>query len=166
MGKEYTFRRFNTEDLGLVAGWLRTPEVSKWYPDADYIEDIEEQIEDNRVCQKLVSFNDTPIAYLQDYDIHGWSDHHLSFLPKGSRGLDTFIGNSNMIGLGHGTRYLELYLISLFEKGIPALGIDPNIKNQRAIRVYQKIGFQGSDEIRTKWGHLRILSCRPDTPSY
>ena len=90
---------------------------------------------------QLVLLNDKPFAYVQDYDIQAWPDHHLGYLPVGSRGIDTFIGVDALIGKGHGTRYLSRLTYQLFETGVPALGIDPHPDNTAAISVYRNVGF-------------------------
>lgn len=158
MSDKINFRQFVAADLDIVSKWLSTPDVAFWFPDPDYVDDLEEHLEDNRINQQIVMFGETPFAYVQDYDIHGWIGHHLSFLPKGSRALDTFIGNSEMLGRGYGTAYIQAISDLLFANEIPALGIDPDPKNKRAIRVYQKVGFRGKREIETEWGRVRLLS--------
>lgn len=158
MQEAMAFRQFEISDLGFVESWLRMPEVARWYPDETYIEDLEDHLQDDRIHQQIVMMGDVPFAYVQDYDIHGWPDHHLSFLPKGARGMDTFIGGSGMIGKGFGTAYLSALTKALFETGVPAIGIDPDPTNARAIRAYEKVGFRGTDEIETAWGKTRVLA--------
>lgn len=152
------FRKFGVTDLDMVAEWLKSPDVALWYQDADYVDDLEEQLEDSRINQQIVLNGEVPFAYVQDYDIHGWNDHHLSFLPRGARGLDTFIGPPEMLGKGLGTLYLQAITDWLFANKVPALGIDPDPNNKRAIRAYQNVGFRGKDEIETEWGSVRLLS--------
>lgn len=157
MTGEYTFRPFNEDDLDMVARWLTSPDVAVWYRDPDYIDELEDHLADKRIRQQIVSFKGVPFAYLQDYDVYGWKDHHLSFLSNGARGLDTFIGASDMIGSGHGTRFIRSAVKKLFQDGAPALGIDPDPQNIRAIRAYQKVGFKGDREVQTEWGRFRIM---------
>ncbi|WWR55751.1 hypothetical protein RV999_26300 (plasmid) [Sinorhizobium meliloti] len=40
---------------------------------------------------------------MQDYTVHGWDDHHFAHLAKGSRGIDQYIGDPEMVGVGHGS---------------------------------------------------------------
>ena len=162
MTDDYSFRALNVDDLNVLAQWLKSPDVAYWYPDPDYIDDLEEHLDDDRVRQQIVSFRGTPFAYLQDYDVHGWEDHHLSFLPKGSRGLDTFIGSGEMLDQGHGTKFLHAAIQKLFNEGVPALGIDPDPLNKRAIKAYLNIGFAGDGEIQTEWGIVRIMHLSVD----
>lgn len=154
----YSFKQFQSSDLRIIKPWLLTPAVKLWYPDSDYIEDLEEHLEDARIQMQLVCFKGQPFAYVQDYDIHGWEDHHLSFLPPGSRGLDSFIGKPDMIGCGHGTNYIRLIINSLFKDGVPALGIDPHPDNGKAIRAYEKVGFKRNKTVSSEWGDCLLMS--------
>lgn len=154
----YSFKQFEKTDLQYVEPWLQTPEVISWYPDPEYIEDLEDHLDDDRVRMQIILHESEAFAYIHDYDIHGWADHHLSFLPKGSRGLDTFIGNPDMIGCGHGSAYIDLLVRELFSSGVPALGIDPHPNNGKAIRAYEKAGFQKIKQVSNKWGPNLLMS--------
>lgn len=154
----YSFIPFTSRSLGLVAEWLSTPAVSKWYQDHDYIDDLEDQLENKHINMQLVCLYNAPFAFVLDYDIHSFSDHHLSFLEEGARGIDTFIGKPSMLGLGHAPAYLKLLTDMLCAQGIPALGIDPHPANTQAIKAYEKIGFKTKDETQTKWGPVTRMS--------
>ncbi len=158
MSGTYTFKLVVEEDLPLLSGWLDDPRVKQWYTDDDYIEDLEDSLEDDRIRMQIVSYKDEPIAFVQDYDLHAWNDHHLAYLPPGSRGIDTFIGRSELMGQGHGVRYLMQLCSIMFDDGIPALGIDPACKNTSAIKAYEKVGFVQDGEIENEWGRLLTLS--------
>ncbi|MBX2879229.1 MAG: acetyltransferase [Granulosicoccus sp.] len=154
----YSFRTFTTVDLDMVEQWLIQPSVARWYPDPDYIEDLEDQLDDENIVMQLVCLDNEPFAFVQDYAIHAWSDHPLSYLPDDARGLDTFIGEPQQLNQGHGTRYLELLIEHLRASGVPALGIDPHPDNLRAIRVYEKLGFNKGRECSTEWGLVQLMS--------
>ncbi|MES0862813.1 GNAT family N-acetyltransferase [Ruegeria sp. SCPT10] len=101
----------------------------------------------------MVSIDAKPFAYIQDYTVHGWPDHHFIDLPHGSRGIDQFIGPSDMVGLGHGTRFIGARMQALFQAGAPVIGTDPHPENARAIAVYKKLGFKALGPAReTRWG--------------
>ena len=74
--------------------------------------------------------------------MHGWGQHHFDYLPEGSRGIDQYIGETGMIGNGHGTGFIRQRMKELFGRGVPAVATDPHPENLRAIAVYQKVGFQ------------------------
>lgn len=155
---KYTFRQVDSSDLNTLSLWLQEPMVARWFDDPDYINSLEKQLKDSRIRMQLVLLDETPIAYVQDYDIHGWSQHHLAYLPVNSRGIDTFIGSVELIGKGHGASYLSLLCAHLFLEGVPALGIDPHPDNIQARRAYQKIGFTEDGEIESSWGEVVLMS--------
>jgi len=47
-----------------------------------------------------------------------------------------------MIGRGHGSAMLALYARRLLAQGAPAVLIDPDPDNERAVRAYRRAGFQ------------------------
>jgi aminoglycoside 6'-N-acetyltransferase len=148
----YTFRSVGNNDMPLLSKWLQEPKVSRWFNDPDYVDSLKDNLEDSRIRMQLVLHHNEPMAYVQDYDIHAWTDHHLAYLPPESRGVDTFIGSDQLIGKGHGTNYLVLFSDLLFHDGVPAIGIDPHPDNVAARRVYEKIGFVENGIVESEWG--------------
>ncbi|TMW72760.1 GNAT family N-acetyltransferase [Alteribacter natronophilus] len=57
-------------------------------------------------------------------------------------GADLFIGNEKLWNRGIGTRALMLVVRHLHRTGIDAVYIDPQVSNTRAIRSYEKCGFE------------------------
>ena len=99
--------------------------------------------------------SNTPFAYIQDYTVHSWGDHHFDHLPDGSRGIDQFIGLADMVGKGHGQRFIAQHCQWLFQEGAPVIGTDPHPDNRVAIAVYQKLGFETEGAVKeTPWGTI------------
>ncbi|MDP3862498.1 MAG: GNAT family N-acetyltransferase, partial [Phaeovulum sp.] len=68
-------------------------------------------------------------------------------------GIDQYIGDPSMLGLGHGTGFIRQRMQELFANGAPALGVDPHPENLRAITVYRQLGFLiAGDRQETRWG--------------
>lgn len=152
----YDFRAMIAGDLPLLARWLATPEVARWWPDGD-LDDFAEQLGDPHVAMTIVMLDGEPFAYVQDYDPHAWSDHPLKHLPAGSRGLDQFIGEPALIGRGHGPAFIDAHARRLFAAGAPALGVDPHPDNSRAIAAYARAGFSPERERDTPWGRALLM---------
>jgi aminoglycoside 6'-N-acetyltransferase len=99
-----------------------------------------------------------PFAYAQDYSPHDWDDHPFAHLPPGSRGIDQFIGEPDMLAQGHGTAFVREHAHRLLAAGAPALGTDPHPDNGRAIRAYEKAGFgRASEPLDTRWGRAVLM---------
>ncbi|WP_292267845.1 GNAT family N-acetyltransferase [Marivita sp.] len=120
------FRALNAADLGMLAQWLADPRNSAHWGGSGETDALEDHLTDHRVAQWIVTRDGTDVAYIQDYDIHAYQDHPLAALPKGARGIDTFIGQSSWMGAGLGPSYLALHVQCLFDSDVPALGIDPD----------------------------------------
>jgi aminoglycoside 6'-N-acetyltransferase len=156
----YSFRRMRLDDLVMVHRWLKAPAVREWWIDAEGrpADPIEaDDLAEPDVAMWVVSFEGRPFAFMQDYDPHAWDGHHFAHLPPGSRGIDQFIGEANMIGRGHGSSFIRARVDSLLAGGVPAIGTDPHPDNARAIRAYEKAGFLGRETRETAWGRCLLM---------
>lgn len=159
MANAYSFRKATLADIGLLQAWQANPHVAEWW-DAGAPYD-EAALADPRVARWIVSVSDRPFAFMQDYSVHGWQDHHFGDLPKGSRGIDQFIGDPEMIGLGHGSAFIGARLRILFDQGAPVIATDPHPDNARAIAVYNKLGFEiAGPPQATRWGLILPMLAR------
>ncbi|WP_300034854.1 GNAT family N-acetyltransferase [uncultured Roseobacter sp.] len=155
----YTFQRASLDDLALLATWQSAPHVRKWW-DSDEPYDSG-YLADPRVARWIVSFADHAFAFMQDYTVHGWDDHHFAHLPQGSRGIDQFIGDPAMVGCGHGSAFIKQRMDQLFEGGAPVIATDPHPENKRAIAVYGKVGFKPLGPTReTRWGLILPMAAK------
>lgn len=147
----YNFRRATRDDLAMLKKWQSRPHVSEWWGSDEPFDETE--LADPRVARWIVAFADRPFAYMQDYSVHGWEDHHFADLPNGSRGIDQYIGDPDMVGIGHGSAIIKTRMQVLFSAGAPVIATDPHPDNHRAIAVYRKLGFTPSGPPReTEWG--------------
>lgn len=155
-GGAYRFRPAAEADLPLLRRWRRMPHVIEWWGDPE-IEPEGEKMADPRVAMWIVEHEGRPFAYAQDYSPHDWEGHPFDYLPPGSRGIDQYIGEPEMVGRGHGSAFVRVHCERLFEDGAPAIGTDPHPDNMRARRAYEKAGFRtASGPVETLWG-LAVL---------
>lgn len=157
----YNFRLVTPADFPLILAWQSLPHVRKWWEPAEPF--TEQKLADPRVRRWIVSTAEGPFAYMQDYTVHGWENHHFSGLPKGSRGIDQFIGELSMTGRGHGPAFILERLQALFEDGVPEVATDPHPDNARAIAAYEKAGFKVFGPPReTPWGRILPMKAGPN----
>lgn len=155
----YTFRKVTPNDLGLLKVWRSNAHVLEWW-DADEPSDAA-HLNDPRVARWIVSIAGRPFGFMQDYAVHGWEDHHFAGLPRGSRGIDQYIGEPDMVGLGHGSAFIRMRMQALFDDGAPVIATDPHPDNRRAIAVYKKLGFAPSGPPQTtQWGLIIPMLAR------
>jgi aminoglycoside 6'-N-acetyltransferase len=149
----YAFRHATLDDLPMLRQWLAEPDVAVWWGTDDPFDAGD--LADQRLKAWIVSVGGGDFAYMQDYDVHGWADHHFGHLPAGSRGIDQFIGVPGMLGLGHGTGFIGQRMQALLAAGVPVVATDPHPDNARAIAVYEKVGFRVAGPPReTEWGRI------------
>jgi aminoglycoside 6'-N-acetyltransferase len=154
----YAFRPAACSDLPMLARWLRTPEVVRWWgdPDEQYAL-LAEDLANPLMTMRIVNFGDRPFAYAQDYDVASWPQPHFAGLPPGTRAIDAFIGEPEMIGQGHGGRFLRALAERLRSAGAPLVAIDPNVENLRARRAYRAAGFEGERVVETGEGPAVLM---------
>ncbi|MCU0801402.1 MAG: acetyltransferase [Rhodobacteraceae bacterium] len=159
----YSFRPATLDDLPLLREWLRIPDVAAWWGADDPFDAAD--LTDARLAVWIVSAGGTDFAYMQDYDVHGWPDHHFGHLPAGSRGIDQFIGVPGMLGQGHGTAFIRQRVLALFAAGAPVVATDPHPDNLRAIEAYANVGFRVAGQPQdTRWGHILPMALRAGQP--
>ncbi|WP_430727468.1 GNAT family N-acetyltransferase [Undibacter mobilis] len=143
-------------DLPLVRDWLTVPHVAAWWHDANAFEFVSGDLDHHDMGQFIVSCADRPFAYLQCYRIGDW---HKGFGPQpdGTRGLDQFIADEEMVGRGHGSAFIRAFSESLLKSGAPRIVLDPQPTNARAIRAYEKAGFRRTGEIDTPDGRALLM---------
>jgi aminoglycoside 6'-N-acetyltransferase len=153
----YSFRPVTEADLPLLRGWREAAHVRQWWGAPD-VEEAEGTLADPRVAMWIVEHDGRPFAYAQDYSPHDWPDHPFAHLPAGSRGIDQYIGEPDMVGRGHGSAFVRLHCERLHDAGAPAIGTDPHPDNARAIRAYEKAGFVvTSQPLDTRWGRAVLM---------
>jgi aminoglycoside 6'-N-acetyltransferase len=154
----YTFRLAAKADLPLFRQWLRTPEPMRWWGDPDHEYSLlEEDLDNPGITMLIVSYLGKPFAYAQHYEVHTWPQPHLSHLPQGSRAIDAFIGVPKMLGAGHGSAFLRQLSLELKQAGAPAIAIDPDVENLRAVHAYRNAGFRGDSVVETEAGSAVLM---------
>lgn len=146
-------------DIPMLDAWLRTPEVARWWGDPDREAALirADLATPGAMTMEIVSFDDAPFAYAQNYDVDTWPQPHFELLPPGSRAVDAFIGEPAMIGCGHGAAFLRLLALRLRREGAPMVAIDPAADNFRARRAYDKAGFRTAAIAPTQDGPAALM---------
>lgn len=159
----YRFRQATAADLSLLIEWQSQAHVRAWWDGPEPA--TTQEFEDTRVSRWIVTYRGQPFAYMQDYTVHGWPDHHFGYLPNGARGIDQFIGVADMLGCGHGPTFIKQRLGVMFAAGVPVVATDPHPDNHVAIRAYHKAGFHASGPAQdTPWGKVLPMTTKAPTP--
>lgn len=133
-----------------LLNWLTDQNVLHYYEGRDQqytLQKIEEKYFEpsTTVTRCLVQYNHRPIGYIQYYRLVEKELQLYGYGQRGERvyGMDQFIGEVSYWNQGIGTRLVKLvthYLCKV--KHVDRIMIDPQIWNGRAIRCYEKCGFE------------------------
>ncbi len=153
----YEFRPMTAADLPTIKRWLETPHVAAWWHDAaEQFELVSGDLGHPDMAQFIVVTGERPFAYLQCYNLSAWNAG-FGPQPEGTRGLDQFIGEADMLGRGHGSAFIRAFAERLLTNGTPRVVIDPDPANVRAIRSYEKAGFQRDRVVDTPDGPALLM---------
>jgi aminoglycoside 6'-N-acetyltransferase len=137
----YVFRDMTADDLAMIKRWLTEPHVRQWWGDpAEQYALVRGDLDEPAMDQYIVSSDGRDFGYLQCYDLTAWNSG-FGEQPRGTRGIDLFIGEADMIERGHGSAMLRAFVDERLKRGAPRLVTDPDPENIRALRAYEKAGF-------------------------
>lgn len=77
--------------------------------------------------------------------------------PHGTRGIDQFIGEPELVGHGHGSAFIRSFTTNLLKSGTPRVVTDPDPENLRAVRAYEKAGFRKDRRVDTSDGPSLLM---------
>ena len=155
--RSYAFRPMSARDLPTIKRWLGTPHVSQWWHNpSEQLELVSGDLDHPDMAQFIVSADGREFAYLQSYNLSAWNTG-FGHQPEGTRGLDQFIGEVDMLDRGHGSAFIRNFTDRLFAAGTPRVVIDPDPANARAIRAYEKAGFYRDRMVDTPDGPAQLM---------
>jgi aminoglycoside 6'-N-acetyltransferase len=133
-GTATTLRPATDDDAPLLAGILATPEVARWWPRYDEERVRGELLDSPHTAVFAVEVDDEVVGAIMYVEEPSPDYRHAS--------IDVFL-HPDWHGKGLGTdavRTLSKHLIH--DRGHHRLAIDPAASNEKAIRAYQRVGFQ------------------------
>lgn len=141
-------REIEEQDNVILAKWLSNPAVLEFYEgrdnsfDLDKVNTVFYTPEDDSV-KCIVEYNDKKIGYIQFYQLDNESKEEYGYLNENVYGIDQFIGEVEYWNKGIGTLLVTNMMNFLIEcKKAERIVMDPQIRNTRAIRCYEKCGFK------------------------
>ena len=157
MAPDYVFRPMTRADLALVRRWLALPHVVEWWGDSDeQYALVSGDLDEPAMDQYIVSTAARPFGYLQCYDLTAWNSG-FGAQPRGTRGMDLFVGEADMIERGHGSALIRAFADDRLQDGAPRIVTDPDPANHRAIRAYEKAGFERDRMVDTPDGPALLM---------
>jgi len=153
----YSFRSMTAVDLPLVHRWLKQPHVIEWWGDSDeQYRLVSGDLDEPAIDQFIVSIDGRDFGYIQCYDLSDW-DSGFGAHPQGTRGIDQFIGEPDMVDRGHGSAFIRAFIERTLADGAPRVVTDPDPVNARAVRAYEKAGFARAGLVDTPDGIALLM---------
>jgi RimJ/RimL family protein N-acetyltransferase len=158
------FKRLTEADFPMLAEWLARPHVAGWWDSRSSIEQVREDflplLQDTSTTIPYIAFLDgLPLGYIQSYvaaesEDGWWPDEH----DPGVRGIDQFLADEGDLNKGLGTTMIAAFVDLLFEApDVTKIQTDPAPDNARAIRCYEKCGFQRAGRVITPDGDALLM---------
>ena len=161
MAPKYIFRPMTAADLPPIRRWLALPHVREWWGDPqEQYTLVSGDLDEPAMDQFVVSFAGNPFGYLQCYDLTAWNSG-FGQQPPGTRGIDLFIGEADMIERGHGSALIRAFADGRLRQGAPRMVTDPDPGNLRAVRAYEKAGFEQDRMVETPDGPALLMVRNP-----
>jgi aminoglycoside 6'-N-acetyltransferase len=170
------FRDFTEDDIKLLLKWFKAPEVFKWYAHnkvytldelkSEYLPRLKGE-ED--VPSYIIILDNADIGFMQYYPLSDKAlpegitpelAKKLNMDYKSSAGIDLFIGEKNLIGMGIGTKTIKEFLDKILPNKYTNIYIDPETTNTRAINAYKKCGFCDVKEFKNETNKLMLLTIK------
>ncbi len=145
------FRPLVPDDFQMLLDWLQQPHVKEWWDDGeDTLEKVSRSYSaDPEVTKRFVmQVDEKDAGYFQYYP-----------LDPGEIGVDLFLATADDLSKGLGTQCLLAFLDLIADTEDPrTFVIDPDPANKRAIRCYEKCGFEVDEEKSSETVHYMVRS--------
>ncbi|WP_172295360.1 GNAT family N-acetyltransferase [Bacillus sp. WMMC1349] len=141
-------RSLNEADKFFLAKWLSDPSILEFYEgrdhpfDIDKVTDVFYDSEDDEV-KCIVEYKGKEIGYIQFYQLDDVTKKEYGYFNENVYGTDQFIGEKANWNKGLGTLLVSSMLNYLVKyEQAERVVMDPQVRNSRAIKCYEKCGFK------------------------
>lgn len=162
----FDFRPLAEADLPVLHAWLQRPHVAQWWEEPRTAEAVRDEYlpvirGQDSTRAYVVHDGAEPIGFIQSYVVvdsgAGWWPAETD---PGARGIDQFLADPHALNRGLGTSMVQAFIQRLFEDpDVTVIQTDPAPHNGRAIRCYEKAGFQRVGVVETPDGPALLLRC-------
>lgn len=149
----------------MLLEWLNRPHLRRWWREEEATLDGLREKYLPRIFGAdaarpfVVLLDGEPAGYIQHYDAHaGVADWWPDRPEPGVVGIDQFLADGERLDQGLGTIVVKRFTDWLFERpDVNEIRVDPRPDNARAIRCYEKVGFDDRGPIVTPDGPARMM---------
>ena len=145
------FRPMVREDLPLLREWLSRPHVAEWWDTGAETVAAVEARDGGRIGRThpvqpwIFEVGGTAVGFIQWYRVEDEAAWYPGIeIPPHTVAMDLAIGDPQLIGKGLGRRVVLEFAHHVLRSLVPdstEVWIDPNPRNERAVRAYRAAGF-------------------------
>jgi aminoglycoside 6'-N-acetyltransferase len=144
------FKPLNESHFDLMLRWFNKPHVQAFYSLRTWtFEEVCKKLEpyvrgEKQITGFIIYLKDYPIGYIQSCPIknHPWETQDISEeIIKEAAGFDVFIGEEAYLNQGLGKQIIDSFLKEHIWPNYQYCFVDPDIRNEASMRLFQKCGF-------------------------
>lgn len=161
--KRITFQALESSHFDLLLLWLNQAHVKRrwdqdisWTPElikekyTDYVAGYKQEVVNGVLTKKpifafIMVYDGLAIGYIQMYALADFSLEAVldkNDVPKNGGSFDWYIGNTEYLQKGIGSKLLESFLKKKIFKKFDSCLVESESDNIPALRVYEKVGFR------------------------
>lgn len=143
-GAEVRLRPARRADWDLIRGWLQRADIEAWWGPRTATEaEVNIALNSRHALCRIIEADGVPVGYAHAVDATAWGEELPQDLPAGTWDLDLFIASEEHRGKGVGQAALAELKQEVFSTTLAtAVCVFPSIRNERAVRAYEKAGFR------------------------
>jgi aminoglycoside 6'-N-acetyltransferase len=131
-------------DWDLIRAWLARPDIQEWWgPIAATEAEVNMALGSQHAICRIIEVGGHAVGYAHAVDATLWGAELPQDLAPGTWDLDLFIASEEHRGRGVGQAALAALKEEVFASTLAvAVCVFPSVKNERAVRAYEKAGFR------------------------
>lgn len=131
-------------DFGLIRRWLARPDIQDWWGPISATEaEVNMALGSGHAICRVIEVDGVAVGYAHAVDATLWGENLPDELEPGTWDLDLFIAAEDQRGRGVGQIALAKLREEVFATTLAvAVCVFPSVKNERAVRAYEKAGFR------------------------
>ncbi len=141
------FEKVSFEEIPLLISWFKKEHIREYWvsilnkTDEEITNKYMKRLKEDVIEMFIIKKNNVKIGFIQTYLLE---DPKQFMISDKCKGIDLFIGDEKFLNQGFGTETLKRFLKNkvFSDSSIKFACIDPEVKNKRAIRAYEKVGFK------------------------
>lgn len=157
-------RKATIADQEILELWDEQPHVMDSDPNDDWNWAYELTRDPDWREQLIAEVDGRPVGIVQVIDPAREESHYWGDISDGYRAIDIWIGMEEDLSKGYGTQMMNLALDRCFkDPSVNEVLIDPLASNIKAIRFYERIGFEFVEERTFGIDHCKVYTYRRST---